>query len=180
MLTYNPQIKRTPPDEKRLAKKRNEEEAQRQAEVEYSLDLVPFGSVAHIPFEKIKFGEAAVRTVVIRNPSAKNVQVSKTTLIKDNYSKKRFNWLYFFQVLLEKLPKPEKGFEVDYADFVLGPKEEAQIKIGWVPQNGTPLRENVYVKFGRLKTQMVFIASCKLPQSMLKNQVSFNIPRFSF
>ena len=96
MLTYNPQIKRTPPDEKRLAKKRNEEEAQRQAEVEYSLDLVPFGSIAHIPFEKIKFGEAAVRTVVIRNPSAKNVQVSKTTLIKDNYSKKRFNWLYFF------------------------------------------------------------------------------------
>ena len=72
---------------------------------------------------------------------------------------------------MEKLPKPEKGFEVDYADFVLGPKEEAQIKIGWVPQNGTPLRENVYVKFGKLKTQMVFIASCKLPQSMLKNQV---------
>ena len=87
MLTYDPQIKRTPPDEKRLAKKRNEEEAQRQAEVEYSLDLVPFGSVAHIPFEKIRFGEAAVRTVVIRNPSAKNVQVSGIRLIKENFSK---------------------------------------------------------------------------------------------
>jgi len=123
MQTNDPQIKRTPPDEKRLAKKRNEEEAQRQAEVEYSLDLVPFGSVAHIPFEKIKFGEAAVRTVVIRNPSAKNVQV-----------------------LLEKLPKPEKGFEVDYADFVLGPKEGDFIKhlayLGYdVKHNQTPLDE---------------------------------------
>lgn len=96
MLTYNPQIKRTPPDEKRLAKKRSEEEAQRQAEVEYSLDLVPFGSVAYIPFEKIKFGEAAVRTVVIRNPSAKNVQVSQTTLIKHDYSKKRLKLVVFF------------------------------------------------------------------------------------
>ena len=60
---------------------------------------------------------------------------------------------------------------MDYADFTLGPKEEAQLKIGWVPQNGTPLRENVYVKFGKLKTQMVFIGTCKLPKSMTQNQV---------
>ena len=96
MLTYNPQIKRTPPDEKRLAKKRNEEEAQRQAEVEYSLDLVPFGSVTHIPFEKIKYGEAAVRTVVIRNPSAKNVQVSRTPIIKEICSKESIKLAVFF------------------------------------------------------------------------------------
>ena len=96
MPTCNPQIKRTPPDEKRLAKKRNEEEAQRQADVEYSLDLVPFGSVTHIPFEKIKYGEAAVRTVVIRNPSAKNVQVSRTPLIKEICSKESIKLAVFF------------------------------------------------------------------------------------
>ena len=68
---------------------------------------------------------------------------------------------------LEKLPKPEKGFEVDYVDFVMKAKEEAQLKIGWVPQGGTPLRETIYVKFGKLKTQMLLVGTCKVPQSMI-------------
>ena len=71
------------------------------------------------------------------------------------------------KVILERLPKPEKGFEVDYVDFVMNAKEEAQLKIGWVPQGGTPLRETVYVKFGKLKTQMLLVGTCKVPQSMV-------------
>jgi hypothetical protein len=73
---------------------------------------------------------------------------------------------------LERLPKPEKGFEIDFTEFDLGAKEEAHLKVGWVPRNGTPLRETVVVKFGKLKTQMLLIGTCKLPQSAInKNQV---------
>ena len=68
---------------------------------------------------------------------------------------------------MEKLPKAEKGFEVDYTDFTLKEKEEAQLKVGWVPQNGTPLREIIYIKFGKLKTQMLFAGTCKVPPSMI-------------
>ena len=76
----------------------------------------------------------------------------------------------FFKVTLEKLPKPEKGFEMDYIDFEMNAKEEAQLKIGWVPQGGTPLRETVYVKFGKLKTQMLLIGTCKVPPSMIEKR----------
>ncbi len=70
-----------------------------------------------------------------------------------------------FQVTIEKLPKPEKGFEFDYTTFTLEAKEEGLVKIGWVPHNGTPLREVVPVKFGKLKTQMLLVATCKVPAS---------------
>ena len=49
-------------------------------------------------------------------------------------------------------------------------KEEAQLKIGWVPQGGTPLRETIYVKFGKLKTQMLLVGTCKVPQSMVEKR----------
>ncbi len=47
----------------------------------HSLDLVPFGNVPHIPFENVKLGESAVRTVAFRNVSTKPLQVKpfKTT-----------------------------------------------------------------------------------------------------
>ena len=73
-------------------------------------------------------------------------------------------------MVIEKLPKVGKGFEMDHTDFTLKEKEEAQLKIGWVPQNRTPLRETVYVKFGKLKTQMQFVATCKVPPGMIKER----------
>lgn len=72
--------------------------------------------------------------------------------------------------MIEKLPKAEKGFEVDYVDFTLGEKEEGQLKVGWVPQTGTPLRETVSVKFGKLKTQMLFVGTCKVPPNMVEQR----------
>ena len=76
-------IRRTPPDETRLKKQRKDEDDKRMAETEYSLDLVPFGSVAHIPFENIKYGDSAIRTVVIRNPTTKNVHASIFVFFKN-------------------------------------------------------------------------------------------------
>ena len=40
------------------------------------LDLVPFGAVPHIPFENVKLGGSAVRTVIVRNKTNKSVHVS--------------------------------------------------------------------------------------------------------
>ena len=45
-------------------------------QTEYVLDLVPFGAVPHIPFENIKLGSSAVRTVIVRNKTNKSVHVS--------------------------------------------------------------------------------------------------------
>jgi hypothetical protein len=68
------------------------------------------------------------------------------------------------------MPKAEKGFEISHTHFSLGPKEEGQLKVGWVPQHATPLRETVYIKFGKLKTQMLFVATCKVPPGMLEQR----------
>ena len=59
---------------------------------------------------------------------------------------------------------------MDYVEFEMNAKEEAQLKIGWVPQGGTPLRETVYVKFGKLKTQLLLIGTCKVPPSMIEKR----------
>ena len=59
------QIRRTPPDEKRQRKQEKEDEAKKEAETEYPLDLVPFGKICHVPFDNIKYGDSAVRTVNI-------------------------------------------------------------------------------------------------------------------
>ena len=68
---------------------------------------------------------------------------------------------------MEKLPKAGKGFEMDFIDFTLNEREEAKLKVGWVPQNRAPLRENIYVKFGKLKTQMLFVGTCKVSHGRL-------------
>lgn len=70
------QIRRTPPEEKLRRKKEKLEEAKKAAEKEYILNLVPFGNVPHIPFDNIKYGETAVRTVVVVNRTSKPVHVS--------------------------------------------------------------------------------------------------------
>ena len=58
------------------------------------------------------------------------------------------------KVTLERLPNKEKGFVFEFVEFELGPEEEAVVQIGWVPQNGTPLRETILAKFGKFHTQI--------------------------
>ena len=40
-------------------------------------------------------------------------------------------------VLLDKLPKEEKGFSIDYISFTLGGHEETTLLIGWTPVKGS-------------------------------------------
>ena len=64
---------------------------------------------------------------------------------------------------IERLPNPDKGFEIDFVDFLLQPEEEVIIQIGWTPKNTTPLRETIIVKFGIFKAQVKLMATCKAP-----------------
>ena len=73
---------------------------------------------------------------------------------------------------MEKLPKAGKGFEMDFIDFTLNEREEAQLKVGWVPQNRSPLRETIYVKFGKLKTQMLFVGTCKVSEGKKSREIT--------
>ena len=72
-----------------------------------------------------------------------------------------------FQVTFEKFPKPDRGFEVDYACFSLGSRQEATLRIGWVPQCSRPLREAMVVSYtskaGTHKTQVQLNATVKAP-----------------
>ena len=61
------------------------EEAKRAAEKEYVLNLVPFGNVPHIPFDNVKYGESAVRTLVVVNRTSKPVHVRKFERQLTNY-----------------------------------------------------------------------------------------------
>ena len=55
-------------------------------QAEYVLDLVPFGAVPHIPFENIKLGGSAVRTIIVRNKTNKPVHVSCNAIILQAHS----------------------------------------------------------------------------------------------
>ena len=52
----------------------------------------------------------------------------------------------------------------------MGPEEEAIVQIGWVPSNGTPLREVILAKFGKHHAQIKLIATCKAPMDKVKVQ----------
>ena len=58
------------------------EQAKKEAEKEYILELIPFGNVPHIPFDNIRLGQASVRTVIVRNATNKPVHVS---VLKENF-----------------------------------------------------------------------------------------------
>ena len=58
---------------------------------------------------------------------------------------------------------------------MIGPEEEAIVQIGWVPVNGTPLREVILAKFGKHHAQIKLIATCKAP--MEKVTVFFDLAR---
>ena len=103
--------------------------------------LTPFTAIPRISFDRIKLGSSAVRQLVIRNPGEKVLDVS-----------------------LEKLPSEEKGFAVDYVNFRLGGREETSLLIGWTPLKGGNVRDNIIVKFGGFRTQVILIGSCLAPE----------------
>merc|ERR1711997_828154 len=121
------EVSRTPPDIKR---KRQKEKNAKMEEI-VILQLAPFSAHAVVMFEDIKLGDSAVRKLAIRNPKSTQTKVT-----------------------LERLPNKEKGFVFEFVEFDLGPEEEAVVQIGWVPQNGTPLRETILAKFGKFHMQI--------------------------
>ena len=66
-------------------------------------------------------------------------------------------------MVLEKVPAEDKGFAVDYVRFRLGGKEETTLLLGWTPVKGGGIRDNIVVKFGSFRSQVVLVGSCELP-----------------
>ena len=105
--------------------------------------LTPFTSSPRIEFDKIKLGRSGVRRLLIRNPGEKPLDV-----------------------LLDRLPKEEKGFSIDYISFTLGGHEETTLLIGWTPIKAGGVRESFIVKFGgKFSAQVILIGSCVDPDA---------------
>ncbi len=102
--------------------------------------LTPFTQTPKISFDNVRLGTSATRQLVVRNPGDKALDVR-----------------------LDKLPAEEKGFGFDYTCFRLGPKEETTLLIGWTPAKGGGVRDNITVKFGSFRSQIVLIGSCVAP-----------------
>ena len=148
---FLPQVERTPPDERRRRERAEEEAAKENAEI---LLLTPFTSSPRIEFDKIKLGRSGVRRLLIRNPGEKPLDV-----------------------LLDKLPKDEKGFSIDYVSFTLGGHEETTLLIGWTPVKAGGVRESFIVKFGgKFSAQVILIGSCVDPDAR-KRQAAVRNPR---
>ena len=126
------------------------------------LQLAPFSAHAVVMFEDIKVGDSAVRKLAIRNPKSTQTKVINhiyihnfTKLLKVLLLMQMIRYdILSIKVTLERLPKKEKGFVFEFVEFELGPEEEAVVQIGWVPQNGTPLRETILAKFGKFHMQI--------------------------
>ena len=114
--------------------------------------MTPFTSSPRIEFDKIKLGRSGVRRLLIRNPGEKPLDV-----------------------LLDRLPKDEKGFSIDYVAFTLGGREETSLLVGWTPTRAGGVRESVIVKFGgKFSAQLVLIGSCVDPEANKKKPVSLS------
>ena len=103
--------------------------------------LTPFTSTPKVEFDRIKLGKSGIRRLIVRNPGDKAIEV-----------------------YLDKLPKEEKGFSIDYVAFELGGKEETTLLIGWTPTKGGNVRENFIVRFGKFSAQVILIGSCIAPE----------------
>ena len=137
----------TPPDEKRRREIAAEEAAKENAEI---LLLTPFAARPTIDFDRVKLGRSGVRKLIIRNPGDKPLDV-----------------------LLDRLPKEEKGFSIDYVCFTLGGKEETSLLIGWTPIKAGGVRENIIVKFGgKFSAQIILLGSCIEPESKKRTTVT--------
>ena len=67
-------------------------------------------------------------------------------------------------VVLDKLPKDEKGFAVDYTSFRLGGRQETSLLVGWTPIKGGGVRDSFIVRFGKFSAQVVLLGSCLAPE----------------
>ena len=67
-------------------------------------------------------------------------------------------------VCLEKLPKEEKGFNIDYVSFRLGGREETSLLVGWTPTKGGGVRDSFIVRFSKFSAQVILIGSCVAPE----------------
>ena len=102
--------------------------------------LTPFTTIPRISFDQIKLGTSSVRKLIVRNPGTKELIVS-----------------------IERPPAAEKGFAIDYLNFRLGGHEETTLHVGWTPLKGGGVRDNIVVKFGGFRTQVILIGSCVAP-----------------
>ena len=116
------------------------------------LILTPFASSPKLEFDRIKLGKSGIRKLLIRNPGEKPLDV-----------------------VLDRLPKEEKGFCIDYVAFTLGGREETSLLVGWTPTKAGGVRESVIVKFGgKFSAQLILIGSCVDPEASKKRPVSLS------
>ena len=142
-------MERTPPEEKRRREKLAEEVAKDTPEI---LLLTPFASSPKLEFDRIKLGRSGVRKLLIRNPGEKPLDV-----------------------VLDRLPKEEKGFSIDYVAFTLGGREETFLLVGWTPTKPGGVRESVIVKFGgKFSAQLILIGSCVDPEAGKRRPLSLS------
>ena len=140
IMTFAFQIKSTPPDERRRREKAHQEKVNSELVI---LSLKAFNSIPKVSFDNVKLGKSLIRTLLVQNPSSKSsVRVTFGPLDKAIKS----------------------GFELDFVDFLLGPKEECEVKIGFVPKNGDNVREKVQVKYGTSQTHFILLGSCIAPR----------------
>ena len=116
------------------------------------LILTPFASSPKLEFDRIKLGKSGIRKLLIRNPGEKPLDV-----------------------VLDRLPKEERGFSIDYVAFTLGGREETSLLVGWTPIKAGGVRESVIVKFGgKFSAQLILIGSCVDPEASKKRPVSLS------
>ena len=114
--------------------------------------LTPFASSPKLEFDRIKLGRSGIRKLMIRNPGEKPLDV-----------------------VLDRLPKEEKGFSIDYVAFTLGGREETSLLVGWTPNKAGGVRESVIVKFGgKFSAQLILIGSCVDPEAGKRRPVSLS------
>ena len=81
-------------------------------------------------------------------------------------------------MLLDPLPKADRGFEVDYTGFILPGCHEATLRIGWAPGRAGNVREKIGVKYGSCRTQIVLAGGCEAPKEK-KKTTSVPAPSFA-
>ncbi|XP_040583790.1 uncharacterized protein [Lepeophtheirus salmonis] len=123
-------------------------------EEETLLILAPFSPLSKMDFGEVKLGKCCLRKLRCCNTGSKSLCVS-----------------------MEKFPKEEKGFEMDFkGPFTLGAQEEAFLNLGWVPQSGGALRETITIKCSSFKTSLQITGFCLDPQTEKLRKMSFRRP----
>ncbi len=67
--------------------------------------------------------------------------------------------------MLDSLPSPESGFEVEFVEMTLPGRYECRLRIGWAPSKEGVLSEKILLRFGRHYATLRLVASCINAQS---------------